>query len=127
MAAVGKMQVRFAGRRICRAPQQGSAQDQSGPEADLGRAESRHPEAGKQQGLQQKEVAELEAGATANRSATFSFMCFLYFDLALVRISYAIDVNGLFNGYCAARRTKKYLPVCLFSQSKQSAFRWTVQ
>ena len=39
--------------------------------ADLGRAESRHQKAGKQQGLQQKEVAELEAGVTANRSATF--------------------------------------------------------
>ena len=61
MAAVGKMQVRFAGRRICRAPQQGSAQDGPGQTADLGRAEPRHPEAGKQQGLQQKKNTGLEA------------------------------------------------------------------
>ena len=40
--------VRFAGRRICRAPQQGSAQDGPGQAANLGRAESRHPEARKQ-------------------------------------------------------------------------------
>ena len=37
VAAVGKMQVRFAGRRICRAPQQGKAQDGLSQAADLGR------------------------------------------------------------------------------------------
>ena len=71
MAAVGKMQVRFAGRRICRAPQQGSAQDQSGPEADLGWAEPRHPEARKQQDIQQKEDAGLEERTSRPASLVF--------------------------------------------------------
>ena len=50
--------------------QEGKAQDGSGKTANLGRAESRHPEAREQQCLQQKKVAELEAGITANRAAT---------------------------------------------------------
>ena len=37
------------------------AQDRSGTSADLGRAEPRHPEARKQQGIQQKQNPELEA------------------------------------------------------------------
>ena len=61
VAAVGKMQVRFAGRRICRAPQQGKAQDGLGQAANLGRAEPRHPQIPKQQSLQPKQIPELEA------------------------------------------------------------------
>ena len=45
--------------------QEGKAQDGPGQASNLGRTESRHPQAGKQQGLQQKKVAELEAGITA--------------------------------------------------------------
>ena len=41
--------------------QEGKAKDRPGQAADLGRAESRHPEAHKQQGLQQKQSPELEA------------------------------------------------------------------
>ena len=41
--------------------QEGKAQDRSSQTANLGRAESRHPEAHKQQGLQQKQSPELEA------------------------------------------------------------------
>ena len=37
------------------------AKDRPSQTADLGRAEPRHPEAGKQQGLQQKQSPELEA------------------------------------------------------------------
>ena len=49
--------------------QKGKAQDRSGPAADLGRVEPRHPEARKQQGLQQKEDAGLEEGTS--RPASF--------------------------------------------------------
>ena len=45
--------------------QEGKAQNGPGQAADLGRAEPRHPEAGKQQGLQQKEITGMEAGTTS--------------------------------------------------------------
>ena len=41
--------------------QEGKAQDGPGQTADLGRAEPRHPEARKQQGIQPKQSPELEA------------------------------------------------------------------
>ena len=41
--------------------QEGKAQNRSGPAADLGRAESRHEEAGEQQCIQPKQSPELEA------------------------------------------------------------------
>ena len=41
--------------------QEGKAQDRPSQTADLGRAESRHQKARKQQGLQQKQNPELEA------------------------------------------------------------------
>ena len=46
--------------------QKGKAQDWPSQTADLGRAESRYQKAGKQQGLQQKEITGMEAGTTAN-------------------------------------------------------------
>ena len=41
--------------------QEGKAQDRSVPSTDLGRPEPRHPEAGKQQGIQSEQSPELEA------------------------------------------------------------------
>ena len=41
--------------------QEGKAKNRPSQTANLGRAESRHPEAGKQQSLQQKQSPELEA------------------------------------------------------------------
>ena len=46
--------------------QKGKAQDGLSQAANLGRTESRHQKAGKQQGLQQKEITGMEAGTTAN-------------------------------------------------------------
>jgi len=72
VAAVGKMQVLFAGRSICRAPQQAQAQDRSGLAADLGSAESRHEIAGKQQSLQSQDITGMEVGTTAYLPVIFS-------------------------------------------------------
>ena len=41
--------------------QEGKAQARSGQTPDLGQPEPRHPKAGEQQGLQQKQSPELEA------------------------------------------------------------------
>ena len=46
--------------------QEGKAQDRPSQTANLGRTEPRHQKAGKQQGLQQKEITGMEAGTTAN-------------------------------------------------------------
>ena len=45
--------------------QEGKAQDGPGQAVNLGRTEPRYPEARKQQGIQQKEVAGMEAGIAA--------------------------------------------------------------
>jgi hypothetical protein len=54
--------------------QEGKAQTGSCQTADLGGTESHHEEARKQQGLQQKKVAGLEAGITAYSLRLFSFL-----------------------------------------------------
>ena len=45
--------------------QEGKAQDGPGQAADLGQAEARYQKAGKQQGLQQKEITGMESGIAA--------------------------------------------------------------
>ena len=45
--------------------QEGKAQAGSGKTANLGRTEPRYQKAGKQQGLQQKEITGMEAGIAA--------------------------------------------------------------
>ena len=51
--------------------QEGKAQDGLSQTADLGRAESGHQKAGKQQGIQQKKGTGLEAGTAADEILCF--------------------------------------------------------
>ena len=52
--------------------QEREAQNRPSQTADLGRSESRHQKARKQQGIQQKEITGMEAGIAAFLSVIFS-------------------------------------------------------